>query len=118
MNKADKLFETRKRRNRYSLRKKANGKPRLSVHFSNINIYVQVIDDAKGHTVASVSSLEKDLKIAKAWNKAAAEKVGTEISKRAAKIGVTEVVFDRGGYVYHGRMAALAEAARAGGLNF
>jgi large subunit ribosomal protein L18 len=118
MNKSDKLFARRKRRNRYAIKVKANGRPRLSVYLSNKNIYVQVIDDAMGHTLVSVSSLEKALKMDKAWNKAAAEKIGAEIAKRAAKAGVTDVVFDRGGYIYHGRIAALAEAARAGGLKF
>ncbi|GHU02415.1 50S ribosomal protein L18 [Alphaproteobacteria bacterium] len=118
MNKTDKLFLRRKRRNRYALRAQSIGKHRLSVYLSNKNIYVQVIDDAAGSTVASVSSLEKAWKLDKAWNKAAAEKAGAEIAKRAVAAGVKQVVFDRGGYLYHGRVAALADAARAGGLVF
>ena len=118
MKKNDKLFERRKARNRWAIKSKANGKLRLSVYFSNKNIYAQVIDDLKHHTVVAVSSLEKDLKIAKPWNKEGAERVGQEIARRAIKAGIEQVVFDRGGLVYHGRVALLADAARHEGLKF
>ena len=91
--------------------------PRLDVFRSNSNIYAQLIDDVKGVTLAAASSTEKDFGTAKG-NKEEARKVGQLIAKRAADKGITEVVFDRGGYVYHGRVKELAEGAREGGLKF
>ena len=91
--------------------------PRLNVYRSNCNIYAQVIDDVNGVTLASASSVEKDFGM-NGGNKEAARKVGELIAKRAAEKGITDVVFDRGGYVYHGRVQELAEGAREGGLKF
>ncbi len=114
------LFERRKRRVRSALRKQANGRPRLSVHRSSKHIYAQIIDDAKGQTLAAASTLEKDLKgkLKTGADKAAAAEVGRLVAERAAKAGVQTVVFDRGAYQYHGRVKALADAAREGGLQF
>ena len=92
-------------------------RPRLNVFRSNANIYAQIIDDVNGVTLASASTLEKDFEGA-AGNAEAAKKVGLKIAERAKDKGITEVVFDRGGYIYHGRVAALAEGAREGGLEF
>ena len=105
---------------RRSLRKVASDRPRLSVFRSSKHIYAQVIDDAKGVTLAAASSLDKALegKLAKGADKAAAAVVGKLIAERAVKAGVSSVVFDRGGYMFHGRVKALADAAREGGLNF
>jgi len=110
--------ERRTQRVRRQLKKVANGRPRLSVYRSSQNIYAQVIDDKAGHTLAAASTLEKDLKSSKGGDTAAATSVGKLIAERATKAGVTEVVFDRGAYIYHGRVKALAEAAREGGLKF
>lgn len=97
----------------------ANGRPRLSVHRSSQNIYAQIIDDVKGVTLAAASTLEGDLKSLKTGaDSAAATAVGKLVAERAVKAGVTEVVFDRGAFIYHGRVKALAEAARAAGLTF
>ena len=93
-------------------------KPRLNVFRSNANITAQIIDDEKGVTLVSASTLEKDLKIANGGNVEAAKVIGAEIAKRAKKAKIKEVVFDRGGYLYHGRVEALAEAARENGLEF
>ncbi|MEM8592480.1 MAG: 50S ribosomal protein L18 [Pseudomonadota bacterium] len=112
------LFQKRRLRNRNKLRKLANGKPRLSVHRSSKNISVQVIDDAEGRTVAAASSLEKDLGIVGKNNMEAAAKVGAAIAERAKKAGVSEVIFDRGGFLFHGKIKSLADAAREGGLKF
>jgi large subunit ribosomal protein L18 len=114
------LFDRRKRRNRYNLRRGAKGKLRLSVFRSNLHIYAQVIDDANGKTIAAASTADKDLreKLKAGGNEDAAGEVGKLIAERAAKAGVSVVVFDRGGYAYHGRVKALAEAAREGGLAF
>jgi len=113
------LFERRQRRNRFALRAKGGLRPRLSVFRSSKHIYAQIIDDQNGTTLASASSLESDLKSLKTGaDKAAAEAVGKLIAERAVKAGVTEVVFDRGGYLFHGRVKALADAAREGGLSF
>jgi len=115
------LFERRKRRARASLAKKSGGRTlRLSVFRSSKHIYVQLIDDAKGATLASASSLDGELKdsLKTGADVAAATAVGKLIAERAKKAGITDVVFDRGGYIYHGRVKALAEAAREGGLNF
>jgi large subunit ribosomal protein L18 len=112
-------FERRQQRVRRSLAKASVGRPRLSVFRSSKHIYAQVIDDAKGHTVAAASSLEKDLKstLKTGADKAAAAAVGKLLAERAKKAGVDKVVFDRGGYRYHGRIKALADGAREGGLN-
>ena len=112
--------QRRVNRVRASLRRSANGRPRLSVYRSSQNIYAQVIDDANGHTVAAASSLDKELrgKLDKGSNVAAAEAVGKLVAERASKAGIKEVVFDRGAYLYHGRVKALANAAREGGLVF
>lgn len=114
------LFERRRTRNRTQLRKVLNGRPRLSVHRSDNQIYAQIIDDAAGRTLASASTLEKDMreKLKTGADKDAATEIGKLIAERALKAGVKEVAFDRGGYQYHGRVKALAEAAREGGLNF
>lgn len=93
-------------------------RPRLNVFRSNANITAQIIDDDKGITLVSASTLEKELKITNGGNVEAAKKIGEEIAKRAKKAKITKVVFDRGGYLYHGRVAALAEAARENGLEF
>ena len=92
--------------------------PRLNVFRSNQNIFAQIIDDTKGTTLVSASSIDKDLKLANGSNIEAATKVGELIAKRAKKAKIKKVVFDRGGYLYHGRVKALAEAARANGLEF
>lgn len=115
-----KLFARRKRRNRYAIKKRANGKPRLSVFRSERHIYAQVIDDLTGQTMASASTVEKDIKGAgkSGANVAAAEAVGKLVAERALKAKVETVVFDRGGYIYHGRVKALADAAREAGLKF
>jgi large subunit ribosomal protein L18 len=98
----------------------ANGRPRLSVHRSSKNIYAQIIDDVAGKTIAAASTLEADLKTAlkTGADTAAAAAVGKLLAERASKAGVKDVVFDRGAFIYHGRVKALAEAAREGGLNF
>jgi large subunit ribosomal protein L18 len=114
------LFARRQRRTRYALRQAAGGRPRLSVFRSGKHIYAQVIDDRKGLTLAAASSLDKDVKgkLKTGADKGAAAEVGKLIAQRAVAAGVKEVVFDRGGYMYHGRVAALANAAREGGLSF
>ena len=113
-------FGRRKARIRRSLRKAQGGRPRLSVFRSSKHIYAQVIDDVKGHTLASASSIDTDLKsqVGKGTNVAAAAQVGKLVAERAVRAGVTDVIFDRGGYLYHGRIKALADAAREAGLNF
>lgn len=105
---------------RKKLKKFANDRPRLSVHRSSKNIYAQVIDDVSGRTLAAASSLDKDLRgdLKTGADKDAAAAVGKLVAERASKAGVTTVVFDRGGYIYHGRVKALADAAREGGLKF
>jgi large subunit ribosomal protein L18 len=110
----------RKTRVRLALRRSANGRPRLSVFRSSKHIYAQVIDDLKGETVASASSLEKTLRDAgkTGANIDAAKAVGKLLAERAVQKGVKEVVFDRGGYLFHGRVKALADAARESGLSF
>ena len=105
----------RSQRVRTRLRKVGGGRPRLSVFRSSKNIYAQIIDDAEGKTLAHATSLEGE---GKGADKAAAERVGRLIAERAKEKGVTEVVFDRGGYLFHGRIKALADAARDAGLNF
>ena len=92
--------------------------PRLNVFRSNSNIFAQIIDDEKGITLVSASSIDKELKLENGGNKEAAQKVGKLIAKRAKEAKISKVVFDRGGYLYHGRVEALAEAARENGLEF
>jgi large subunit ribosomal protein L18 len=113
-------LERRKERVRREIKARSSGRPRLSVHRSSKHIYAQVIDDAKGVTVAAASSLEKDLKgaLKTGADKAAAAAVGKLVAERATKAGIAEVVFDRGSYLFHGRVKALADAAREGGLKF
>jgi large subunit ribosomal protein L18 len=120
MSKANVTNARRKQRVRLALRRTANGRPRLSVFRSSKHIYAQVIDDQKGVTLASASSLEKTMREAgnTGANIDAAKAVGKLLAERAVKNGVTEVVFDRGGYLYHGRIKALADAARESGLTF
>ena len=112
--------QRRAARVRRQIKKVSGDRLRLSVYRSSKNIHAQVIDDSKGHTVASASSLEKDLKgsLKTGADVAAAAAVGKLLAERATKAGVKEVVFDRGAYIYHGRVKALAEAAREGGLSF
>lgn len=114
------LFARRSRRNRTQIRRKAIGRARLSVFRSSQHIYAQVIDDAKGTTVAAASSVDKDIKarLKSGANIETAKEVGKLIAERAVKAGVKEVVFDRGGYLFHGRVKALADGAREGGLSF
>jgi large subunit ribosomal protein L18 len=120
MAKTDQLFDRRKRRLRISLRRKSVGRPRLSIFRSSKHIYAQVIDDAKGVTLAAASSMDTDLKgkLKTGADVGAAKEVGRLVAERAIKAGVKEVVFDRGGYLFHGRIKALADAAREGGLSF
>jgi len=110
----------RKQRVRRTLRAGANGRPRLSVFRSSKNIYAQVIDDENGVTVAAASTLEADVRkaIKTGGDREAASNIGKLIAERAKSAGITDVVFDRGPYIYHGRVKALADAAREGGLNF
>ena len=112
------LFLKRRLRVRNKLKKTADGKPRLSVHRSGKNIQVQLIDDVEGRTLASASSLEKDLGVVGRNNVEASAKVGAAIAERAKKAGVEECYFDRGGFLFHGKVKALADAAREGGLKF
>ena len=113
-------FDRRKARVRRTLRQAQGERPRLSVFRSSKHIYAQIIDDAKGHTLAAASSIEGELKgsLKKGTDVAAAAEVGKLVAARALKAGVKDVVFDRGGYIYHGRVKALADAAREAGLNF
>jgi large subunit ribosomal protein L18 len=114
------LQARRRARLRYQLKVKGGGRPRLSVFRSGRHIYAQVINDAEGRTVASASTLEKEMRgeLKTGADKAAAAEVGKRVAERALAAGVTKVVFDRGPYLYHGRVQALAEAAREGGLDF
>ena len=111
------LFDRRRRRVRTALKARAFGRPRLSVHRSGRHIYAQIIDDVAGRTVAAASTLNKGSKAPGATTEAAA-KVGAALAEAAKKAGVTAVVFDRGGFLFHGRVKALADAAREGGLEF
>jgi len=119
-NNPDALFERRRERVRYRLRLAANGRARLSVFRSSRHIYAQIIDDAAGRTVAAASTVDTSLKgqLKKSSDKAAAAAVGKLIAERAKAAGVARVVFDRGAYIFHGRVKALADAAREGGLDF
>jgi large subunit ribosomal protein L18 len=112
--------DRRKARVRRAIKKAANGRPRLSVFRSSKQIYAQIIDDVRGHTVASASTLEKDLKgkLKTGATVDAAKEVGKLVAERAVAAGVKQVIFDRSGYLYHGRVKALADAAREGGLDF
>ena len=112
------LFERRRRRVRTALRARAGDRPRLSVHRSSQHIYAQIIDDTQGRTLASASTLEKDVRGTTGATVTAAGEVGKRLAERAKAAGVTSVVFDRGGFLFHGRVKALAEAAREGGLEF
>ena len=118
VSKTDRKMERERRHLR--VRRKISGtseRPRLCVYRSNTNLYVQIIDDVAGNTLVSCSTLDKDIKTKHA-NKEAAKEVGTLIAKRAADKKITTVVFDRSGYIYHGVVKSLAEAAREGGLEF
>ena len=117
---AKELFERRRQRTRAKLRKSNSDKPRLSVHRSSKHIYAQVIDDSAGTTLAAASTLDADFKSVsnKTANVAAATVVGELVAKRAKAKGIDAVVFDRGGYIFHGRVKALAVAAREAGLKF
>ncbi len=112
------LFDRRRQRVRTTLRNRAAGKPRLSVHRSGRHIYAQVIDDTAGKTLAAASTLDKDLKGKTGATKDGAAQVGKTLAERAKAAGVLRVVFDRGGFLFHGRVKALADAAREGGLEF
>ena len=114
------LFERRRTRNRTQLRKVANGQPRLTVHRSSKHIYAQIIDDQAGNTMAAASTLDAAFKKASTTTAAAAAAavVGKLVAERATAKGVEAVVFDRGGYIFHGRVKALADAAREAGLKF
>ncbi len=112
------LFDRRRRRVRSALRARSAGKPRLSVHRSGRHIYAQVIDDAAGKTIAAASTLDKDLRGKTAATREGAAAVGKSVAERAKAAGVSQVVFDRGGFLFHGRVKALADAAREGGLEF
>ena len=112
------LFAKRRQRVRSKLRSQVAGRPRLSVHRTGRHIYAQVIDDSKGATVASASTLDKDVKAKNGLTADAAAEVGKRVAAAAKKAGVTSVVFDRGGFLFHGRVKALADAAREGGLEF
>jgi len=113
-----KLFQKRRLRVRNKLRKMSDGRARLSVHRSNKNISAQLIDDVRGVTLAAASTLEKDLGMVGRNNKEAAAKVGAAIAERAKAAGVDACYFDRGGFLFHGKVKALADAAREGGLKF
>jgi large subunit ribosomal protein L18 len=120
MHKDNQAAARRKARVRRAIRARAYGKPRLSVHRSSKQIYAQIIDDEQGVTIVAASSLEKDQRSALKTGATveAAKVIGKLIAERAAAKGIKDVVFDRGGYIYHGRVKALAEGAREGGLNF
>jgi large subunit ribosomal protein L18 len=111
------IFKKRQARNRFRLGTHGT-RPRLSIFRSGKHIYAQVIDDAQAVTVASASTNEKDSKETRSWNVAAASSVGRKIAERTLAKGVKQVMFDRGGYIYHGRVKALADAARESGLEF
>jgi len=112
------LFDKRRQRVRTALRARSGGRPRLSIHRSGRHIYAQVIDDAEGRTLAAASTLEKEVRGKTGATAEAAADVGKRVAERAVQAGVTRVVFDRGGFLFHGRVKALADAAREGGLEF
>jgi large subunit ribosomal protein L18 len=111
-------FIKRAQRVRTAIRRNAGGRPRLSVHRSGRHIYAQVILDGEGRTIAAASTLEKDARGTTGATVAGAQDVGRRIAERAKAAGITKVVFDRGGFLFHGRVKALADAAREGGLEF
>jgi large subunit ribosomal protein L18 len=111
-------FAQRRRRVRTQLRTKAGSRPRLSVHRSSQHIYAQIIDDVRGITLAAASTLEKDVRGTTGATTDAASEVGKRLAERAKAAGVSAVVFDRGGFLFHGRVKALADGAREGGLEF
>lgn len=113
-------FERRRMRVRRALKSRAAGRPRLTVHRSSKHIYAQIIDDAAGRTLVAASTMEKDLKgsLKTGADKSAAAAVGKLLAERAVKAGLKQVLFDRGGYLYHGRVKALGDAAREAGLDF
>ena len=116
-----KVKATRRRRRRYGIRKRVTGtieRPRIAVYRSLNHIYAQVIDDLEGRTIASASTRDKDVSLEVTGNVAAAKAVGARLAERAKAAGITSAVFDRGGFRYHGRVKALADAAREGGLKF
>lgn len=117
---ANTRYKKRQTRVRRTLKSRAGERPRLSVYRSSKHIYAQIIDDAAGRTLVAASSLEKDLRSSQKTgaDKAAAAAVGKLVAERAKKAGVEAVIFDRGGYMFHGRVKALADAAREGGLKF
>ncbi len=119
MSKGIQLYRRRRQRVRNKIRKSGKGRLRLSVHRSNKHIYAQVIDDETGKTLASVSSLEKGLRgeLGSGATMDAAQRIGHLIAERAVAAGIKEVIFDRGGFLYHGRVRAVAEGARKGGLD-
>ncbi len=114
------LSERRKRRVRFDIKRAENGRARLTVHRTNLHMYAQIIEDATGHTVAQASTVEKNLRktLKNGGTIPAAQEIGKQVAARALKAGIKEVVFDRGGYLYHGRVKALADAARETGLQF
>ncbi len=112
------LFQKRRQRVRAALRSKGGMRPRLSIHRSGRHIYAQVIDDEAGRTVASASTLDKDVRGQTGATSVAAADVGKRVAEKATAAGVTRVVFDRGGFLFHGRVKALADAAREAGLEF
>jgi large subunit ribosomal protein L18 len=112
------LFERRRRRVRSALKARSGSRPRLSIHRSGRHIYAQVIDDAAGHTIAYASTLDKEVRGKAGANSASAADVGKRVAALATKAGISKVVFDRGGFLFHGRVKALADAAREGGLEF
>jgi large subunit ribosomal protein L18 len=111
-------FDKRRQRVRTSLRQRAADRPRLSVHRSGRHIYAQIIKDDEGRTVAAASTLEKEVRGKAGATVESAQDVGRRLAERAKAAGVTRVVFDRGGFIFHGRVKALADAAREGGLEF
>ena len=112
------LFERRRQRVRSALKRHGSDRPRLSVHRSGRHIYAQVISDTEGRTLAAASTLDKDVRGNSRPNVASAQDVGKRIAERAKAAGITKVAFDRGGFLFHGRVKALADAAREGGLEF
>ena len=116
-----KTKSARRQRIRYNVRKNVSGtsaKPRLSVFRSNTDIYAQIIDDTKGATIAAASTKDKDIKAQSGTKADKSKLVGDAIARKATELGVSEVVFDRGGYLYHGRVKSVADGAREGGLKF
>lgn len=113
-------YRTRNKLRRVNIERNAvrEVRPRLSIHRTNKQVYAQVIDDVQGVTIAAASSLEKDLKLKSGSNVEAAQKVGKLVAERAKKAGVSKVQFDRGSFLFHGRVKAIAEGAREGGLEF